>query len=135
MVSNRGRIWGSGGFWRMAAEAGAPMRELHYEETTWKARPDWAPDGRRVVYSSYHGRQWNQLWVMTGEGGDPLPLTYGEYDLTAPRWSRDGRAHRRHLQRRRATPSLVLIDVPGGAAPARRRPGSAITSSPWRGWT
>ena len=52
LVSNRGRIWGSGGFWRMAAEAGAPMREIHYEETTWKARPDWAPDGRRVVYSS-----------------------------------------------------------------------------------
>ena len=71
----------------MAAEPGAPMREIHYEETTWKARPDWARDGRRVVYSSYHGRQWNQLWVMTAEGGDVLPLTYGEYDVTAPRWS------------------------------------------------
>jgi Tol biopolymer transport system component len=124
LVSNRGRIWGSGGFWRMTAEAGAPMREIHYEETTWKARPDWASDGRRVVYSSYHGRQWNQLWVMTGEGGDPLPLTYGEYDLTAPRWSRDGRRIAA-ISNEGGNTSLVVIDVPGGrrrrvAAPVRR---------------
>ncbi len=52
-VSNRGHIWGSGGFWRMPARAGAEPRELRFEETTWKARPDWSPDGRRVVYSSY----------------------------------------------------------------------------------
>ena len=32
------------------------MREIHYEETSWKARPDWSRDGRRVVYSSYLGR-------------------------------------------------------------------------------
>ncbi|HEY6109135.1 MAG TPA: hypothetical protein VIV56_09565, partial [Gemmatimonadales bacterium] len=87
LVSNRGHIHGSGGFWRMPAESGAAMRELRYEETNWKARPDWSPDGRRVVYSSYLGRQWNQLWLMTGDGGDPVQLTYGEFDATAPRWS------------------------------------------------
>ena len=97
----------------MAAEPGAPMRELHYEETTWKARPDWAPDGRRVVYSSYHGRQWNQLWLMTADGGDPIPLTYGEYDLTAPRWSRDG-SRIAAISNEGGNTSLVVIDVPGG---------------------
>ena len=91
LVSNRGRIWGSGGFWRMEARPEAEMRELWYEETTWRARPDWARDGKRVVYSGYHGRQWNQLWVMTAEGGDPFQLTYGEFDATNPRWSPDGR--------------------------------------------
>ena len=30
----------------------AGARELHYEETTWKARPDWARDGKRIVYCS-----------------------------------------------------------------------------------
>jgi Tol biopolymer transport system component len=113
VVSNRGRIWGTGGFWRMAAEPGAPMRELHYEETTWKARPDWARDGRRVVYSGYHGRQWNQLWTMPADGGDTLPLTYGEYDLTGPRWSPDGRRIAA-ISNEGGNTSLVVIDVPGG---------------------
>lgn len=113
LVSNRGRVMGSGGFWRMAAAPGAAMREIHYEETTWKARPDWAGDGRRVVYSSYHGRQWNQLWLMTAEGGDPLPLTFGEYDLTEARWSRDGRRIAA-ISNEDGNTSLVVIDVPGG---------------------
>jgi Tol biopolymer transport system component len=91
IVSNRGHIHGSGGFWRMTATPGAPMREVRYEETAWKARPDWSPDGQRVVYSSYLGRQWHQLWLMTSEGGDVFPLTYGEFDATAPRWSRDAK--------------------------------------------
>jgi len=91
LISNRGHIHGTGGMWRMTATPGAPLREIRYEETTWKARPDWSPDGTRVVYSSYLGRQWHQLWLMTSEGGDPFPLTYGEFDATAPRWSHDGK--------------------------------------------
>ena len=113
LVSNRGHIHGSGGFWRMEATPGAPLRELRYEETTWKARPDWSPDGKRVVYSSYLGRQWNQLWLMTSEGGDPFPLTYGEFDATAPRWSRDG-TRIACISNEGGNTSLWVIDVVGG---------------------
>ena len=45
LVSNREQVWGSGGLWRMEAHAGAPLREIRDEETTWKARPDWSRDG------------------------------------------------------------------------------------------
>ena len=90
-ISNRGHIHGTGGFWRMKAEPGAEPREIRYEETNWRARPDWARDGKRVVYASYLGGQWHQLWVMTAEGGDVFPISYGEYDNTNPRWSPDGR--------------------------------------------
>ncbi|MGA8555273.1 MAG: CehA/McbA family metallohydrolase [Candidatus Acidiferrales bacterium] len=90
-ISNRGHIYGSGGLWRMKAEAGADPREIYFEETTWKGRPDWSPDGKHVVYSSYLGRQWNQLWAIPAAGGHPLQLSYGEFDATAPRWSHDGR--------------------------------------------
>jgi hypothetical protein len=113
LVSNRGHIHGTGGFWRMAAQPGAPLRELRYEETTWKARPDWSPDGTRVVYSSYLGRQWNQLWLMTSDGGDPFPLTYGEFDATAPRWSRDGKRIA-YISNDGGNTSLWVIDVVGG---------------------
>jgi Tol biopolymer transport system component len=113
LVSNRGHIHGSGGFWRMDARPGAPLRELRYEETTWKPRPDWSPDGKRVVYSSYLGRQWNQLWLMTSNGGDPFPFTYGQFDATAPRWSRDGKRIA-YVSNEGGNTSLWVIEVPGG---------------------
>ena len=113
VVSNRGRVWGSGGVWRMAADSGAPMREIHHEETTWRARPDWARDGRRVVYASYLGRQWHQLWLMTADGGDPLQLTYGEFDATAPRWSPDGRRIA-YVSNEGGNTSLWTVALPGG---------------------
>ncbi|HEY1471610.1 MAG TPA: CehA/McbA family metallohydrolase [Candidatus Acidoferrum sp.] len=89
-VSNKGHIHGTGGFWRMKAEPGAAAREIHYEETSWKARPDFSPDGSRMVYSSYLGRQWHQLWVMPADGGDAFPISYGDWDDTFVRWSPDG---------------------------------------------
>ena len=112
-VSNRGHIHGTGGFWRMRAEPGSEAREIRYEETAWKAHPDWARDGRRVVYSSYLGQQWNQLWLMTAEGGDPFPLTYGEHDATAPRWSPDGKRIA-YVSNQTGDTSLWILEIPGG---------------------
>ena len=66
-VSNSGHIYGTGGFWRMKAEPGAEAREIHYEETSWKARPDFSPDGSRMVYSSYLGQAVAQLVGDAGE--------------------------------------------------------------------
>ncbi|MBV8477894.1 MAG: PD40 domain-containing protein, partial [Acidobacteria bacterium] len=60
-ISNRGHIHGTGGFWQMKAEPNAEAHEIHYEETNWKARPDFSPDGKRLVYASYLGRAWHQL--------------------------------------------------------------------------
>jgi TolB protein len=116
VVSNRDRVWGTGGFWRVEARAGTPMTLLHDEETTWKARPDWARDGR-VVYSSYHGRQWNQLWLMTKNGGEVVPLTFGDFDATSPRWSPSGQRIA-YVSNEDGNTSLWLLDVPGG----RREP-------------
>jgi Tol biopolymer transport system component len=112
-VSNRGRIWGIGGFWRMRAVPGSEPREIRYEETTWKARPDWSPDGRRVISSSYLGRQWHQRWIMTDEGGDPFPLSYGEYDVTAARWSPDGKRIA-YVSNEGGNTSLWVQEIPGG---------------------
>ena len=122
LVSNRGHIWGSGGLWRMEARPGAEPREIRNEETTWKARPDWARDGQRVVFSSYLGRQRNQLWLMTAQGGDPFQLTYCECDHTAPRWAPDGRRIA-FISNGSGNPALQIVDVPGGAI----RPVTAVS--------
>lgn len=90
LVSNRDNKHGSGGFYRMKAEPEAELKRFYYEETTWKARPTLSPDGAKLVYSSYLGRQWQQLWAMPPNGGDVFPLTYGDFDRTTPRWSPDG---------------------------------------------
>jgi Tol biopolymer transport system component len=112
-VSNRGHIHGTGGFFRMKAEPGAEAREIHYEETNWKARPDISPDGRRIVYPSYVGRPWHQLWVMPASGGDVFPLTYGEYDNTSPRWSPDG-TKIAFISNRSGSTGIWIQEVVGG---------------------
>jgi TolB protein len=112
-VSNRGHIHGTGGFWRMQAEPGAEAREIHYEETNWKARPDFSPDGSRIVYSSYLGREWHQLWVMPANGGDVFPVSYGDWDNTNVRWSPDGK-RLAFISNRNGNTELWLQSVPGG---------------------
>ncbi|MGA8489654.1 MAG: CehA/McbA family metallohydrolase [Terriglobales bacterium] len=112
-VSNRGHIYGSGGFWRMKAEPGAEAREIHYEETTWKARPDFSPDGKRIVYASYLGQQWHQLWVMPSNGGDAFPLSYGDFDNINPRWSPDGKRIA-FISNRDGNTSLWTQEISGG---------------------
>ncbi len=98
----------------MKAEPGAEAREIHYEETAWKARPDFSPDGKRIVYASYLGQQWHQLWVLPSEGGDAFPLSYGDFDNVAPRWSPDGKQIA-FISNRSGNTSLWTQTVPGGA--------------------
>ncbi len=114
-VSNRGHIQGTGGFWLIQAEPGAEAREIHYEETNWKARPDFSPDGSRMVYSSYLGRQWHNVWLMPAKGGDAFPLTYGDWDETNVRWSPDG-SRVAFLSNQNGSTAIHSQFVRGGAA-------------------
>ena len=112
-VSNRGHIHGTGGFWKIKAEPGAESHEIHYEETNWKARPDFSPDGKRMVYASYLGQAWHQLWVMPANGGDAFPISYGAFDNINPRWSPDG-SKIAFISNRNGNTSLWVQTIPGG---------------------
>ena len=114
-VGNPEAVYGTGDIWRRALSASAAPRAVRLEETTWKARPAWSADGKRVLYSSYAGRQWHQLWITTAAGGgDPIPLTFGEFDATGAHWSPDS-SKIAFISNRTGTTEIVLQDVIGGA--------------------
>jgi Tol biopolymer transport system component len=113
-VSNPETGYGTGSLWRRAVAGGDPVL-VREEETSWRARPDWGPDGRRVIWASYAGRQWHQLWITTSAGGGyPLPLSYGDFDATAARWSPDGRQIA-YISNEAGDGRIWIMDVPGGA--------------------
>ena len=113
-VSNREVAWGTGDIWSLAADDPKEVRKVLSEETSWSARPETSPDGKLVLFASYHGRQWKQLWVTTPDGAPPLPLTFGDFDRWNARWSPDGKRVA-FISNEQGNTSLIVRDVAGGA--------------------
>lgn len=114
-VSNPETVYGTGSIWQRALTSNAEPLLVQQEETTWKARPDVSPDGHRIVYASYAGRNWHQLWVTTTAGkGAPLALSYGDFDATAARWSRDAQQIA-YLSNAHGDLEIHVLAVPGGS--------------------
>ena len=92
LVSNRGIPLGSGAIWRAPAQPNA-MAAAHLllrEETLYRTQPQWSSDGKRLIYSSHRGGQYNNLFVLPAAGGEPYQMTFGDWDHFDPRWSPDG---------------------------------------------
>jgi len=113
-VSNREVAYGTGDIWSVSINAPEDLKKVFSEETEWRAQPQVAPDGRRVLFSSYHGRQWQQLWLTTIQGASPFPLTFGEFDRTQARFSPDGN-HVGYISNEEGNTSLWVQEVVGGA--------------------
>lgn len=112
-VSNPEVEWGSGDIWSVSLENPQERRKVIVEETTWAAKPEVASDGKRLLYSSYRGRQWHQLWLTTTSGKYPLPLTFGDFDIKHARWSSDDR-HLIYVSNESGDLSLWYHTVVGG---------------------
>ncbi len=111
-ISNREIAHGTGDLVSIKAEGG-DQTMIQHEETNWQTHPDISPDGSRFVYSSYLGRSWHQLWLLPSKGGHPIPLTYGEYDNSSPRWSPDGKKIA-FISNRGGNTSLWLVNAYDG---------------------
>ena len=113
-VTNEEVAWGTGDIWSVAVDNPGDRRKILSEETSWSARPEASPDGKLLLFASYHGRQWRQLWLTTPGGGAPLPLTFGDFDRSSARWSPDGERIA-YISNEQGNTSLVVQTVVGGA--------------------
>lgn len=132
-VGNPEIAWGTGDLWSVEVSDPSRRRKILSEETSWSARPEPAPDGKRLLYASYRGRQWQQLWLTTPAGAAPLPLSFGEYDRRNARWSPDGKRIA-FIDNKDGNTALRVMEAVGGAtrtlSPARREylsPHSTVT--------
>ena len=114
-ASNENIRHGSGRIVSQVFDLSAPAETIRDEETSWKARPDISPDGKRVAYASYLGRQWHQLWMTTAaSGGYPMPFAYGDFDIVGARWSPDG-SKIAFISNETGGLHIEIMDVVGGA--------------------
>ncbi len=113
-ISNREIAYGTGAIWSVAVDSPDDLKQIYAEETAWRAQPQVGPDGRRILFSSYHGRQWHQLWLTTMDGAAPLPLTFGEFDRTDARFSADG-TRVGYISNESGNTSLWVQSLAGGA--------------------
>jgi hypothetical protein len=116
-VTNKEVAWGTGDIWSVAVDDPSDRRKVLSEETSWSARPETSPDGHQILFASYHGRQWRQLWVTTPEGEAPLPLSFGDFDRWNARWSPDGKRIAL-ISNEHGNTSLLVHDYVGGAETA-----------------
>ena len=114
-VGNAEVAWGSGDVWAVPVRDPSQRRKILSEETSWSARPELAPDGKRVLFSSYHGRQTHQLWLTTLQGAAPLPLTFGDGERRHAHWSPDGRRIAYIGNNADGNTALEVMDAIGGA--------------------
>jgi Tol biopolymer transport system component len=132
-VTNAEVAWGTGDIWSVSPDDPNDRHKVLSEETSWNTKPETSPEGKLILFSSYHGRQWRQLWLTTPDGAAPLPLTFGDFDRSGARWSPDGERVA-YISNEHGNTSLVVQQVAGGATTpmvAKRRvyklPRTALT--------
>ena len=115
LVSNRGIPLGSGAIWRTKVEpnAMAKAKMILREETLYRTQPQFSPDGKRMLYSSHRGSQFNNLYVLPVDGGEPYQMTFGDWDHFDPRWSPDGERIA-YISNRHGISELRLLRTYGG---------------------
>ena len=117
VVSNRDVPLGSGNVWKVPVEADAmrKAKPVLVEQSLFRPRPDVSIDGKRFVYSSHRGAgdQYDNLYVLPVDGGEPYKLTHFDYDAFHPRWSPDGESIA-YISNEGGVPRLAVLETYGG---------------------
>jgi len=83
----QGRL-GTGGI-HVRPLAGGEARLVHYEESEYRMKPAWTPDGQSFLYVSDEGGS-HDVRIVPVAGGNPVPLTADARDEFSPAVSPDG---------------------------------------------
>src|SRR5262245_26429261 len=70
-----------------AADNGAPPRQVGKQEPGWHFYPLWSPDGKRIAWGDHKYR----LLVSDADGGTPVVVDTGEFEIRNYEWSADSR--------------------------------------------
>jgi Tol biopolymer transport system component len=111
VASVQGRL-GTGGLWVKELPDGEP-RLVHYEETEYRMKPVWTPDGQAFLYVSDEAGS-NDVSIVPVAGGNPVILTADARDEYSPSSSPDG--ERFAFVSNRSGP-MVLYTTPLGGGP------------------
>jgi Tol biopolymer transport system component/cyclophilin family peptidyl-prolyl cis-trans isomerase len=84
-VENRN---GSGGIWVLPLDDGKPEL-VHYEESSYRLKPQWSPDGKTLTYVSDAAGS-NDIAIVPAIGGNRIRLTEDSADEFDPALSPDG---------------------------------------------
>ncbi len=102
---------GSGGLWVRDLPAGEP-RLVQYEETEYRMKPAWTPDGQALLYVSDE-RGSNDVVILPVAGGSPVVLTVDAHDEFSPSPSPDGQRFA-FVSNRTGPTTLYTANISGG---------------------
>jgi TolB protein len=94
-------------------------RVVREEETEYRMRPAWTPDGQSLLYVT-EDKGSNDIRIISASGGRPVELTFdtGHHEMS-PAVSPDG-SRFAFVQFRGGVPSLYVADIAGGRPGAWR---------------
>jgi len=114
----RGRL-GSGGIWtRPLEDPGAEPTLVHYEESEYRMRPQWTPDGRAFLFGS-DGMGSNDVAVVPAAGGNPIVITNDPMGEFSPAAAPDGTSFA-FVSNRFGPMRLYVAPIGGGPVTAWR---------------
>ncbi|HEY9228244.1 MAG TPA: hypothetical protein VIP11_16425, partial [Gemmatimonadaceae bacterium] len=94
-------------------------RVVRAEETEYRVKPAWTPDGKNILYVT-EDRGSNDIRVIPAAGGDPIELTIDdEHHEMSPAVSPDGKRFA-FVAYRDGVPKLYTADIAGGRPTAWR---------------
>ena len=125
---------GTGGIWTRPLAGGAATL-VHYEESEYRMRPHWTPDGKAFLYDSDDMGS-NDVAIVPATGGNPFVITNDPMGEFSPAPSPDG-ASFAFVSNRTGPMTLEIAPIGGGpvsswreVSVARRRAAVADRARP-----